>query len=172
MCQIWKNGFMKKRLVYMFVALVAAVLLNYLPSVSFLSDKGILYNRSYTIDQHLFQVLQTNLQNGLTEVSSVQSIEGLWYCYTALWVSCLLVLLCFFSAPWRLRLATLSIVLAGGYYALFLYYIVGIVGEYFPTPYPHIGIILPAIIIQMMILVRRTILSDLAEQDEQNEEIN
>ena len=152
---------MKKRLVYMLVALVAAVLLNYLPSVSFLSDKGILYNRSYTIDQHLFQVLQTNLQNGLTEVSSVQSVEGLWYCYTALWVSCLLVLLCFFS-----------IVLAGGYYALFLYYIVGIVGEYFPTPYPHIGIILPAIIIQMMILVRRTILSDLAEQDEQNEEIN
>lgn len=162
---------MKKRFIYILVAIVATLLLDHLPALSFMADRGIVYDRSYMMDQHLFQVVLTDLKSGVVTIDSTLSVNGLWICYTALWVSCLLVLLCFFSRRWRLRLTGITIGIASAYYALFLYYVIRIVGEYYPTIYPNIAVILPAIVIQMMILVRSSIIDDIADQDEAGYEL-
>ena len=148
---------MYRRWIYMIIAIIASAILPSQKMFSFQDDKGIIYVRSFSMDEKVFYVTQTELATGAEEVTETMSIAGLYYCAKAMLVLCVLCFFCFFSKRGRMVLAVLAAILAGAYYILMIYYAVRITDEHFTTLYPTIMAVLPAIVLQLMLLVRRNV---------------
>ena len=56
---------MYRRWAYMAIAILAAALLPLTSPLSFLQDEGIIYLRSFTMNQERFMMLQTNSESGV-----------------------------------------------------------------------------------------------------------
>ena len=160
---------MIRRWVYMAIAIVTAALMPTRPVFNFQDDKGIIYVRSFSMDQHTFYVTQTELATGASEVTSTMSVAGLYYCARVLLYLCIACLLCFFSDRWRMWLCIISIVCAGAYYILMMYYAMEITDNFYTTLYPNFMALLPAVVLQMMVLVRQSIARTLMERNENEE---
>ena len=152
-----------RRWTYMAVAIVAALMLQVKPVFSFQEDKGIIYVRSFTMDQQTFQVTQTEMATGISTVTDTMSVKGFYYCYKAMLWGSILCFLCFFSWKGRIWISFFTAVIAGSYYVLMIYYAVQISDNQFATLYPTWTAILPAIVCQMMLLVRRNVINEIDE---------
>lgn len=155
-----------KRLLYMLVAIIATIPMHFYPDLNFQSDKGIIYMRSYEMDQTHFRVIQTKLDNSETEVVATMSIVWLKRAKWAILGATILCLLCFFNNQWRIIISLLTIVLCCTYYIVLISYSMRISDAEFPTIYPTLITVLPAIVVQMMILLRKNILEDVRHRDE------
>ena len=145
------------RWVYIGIAVIASVLLLCRPVFSFQQDKGILYTRHYKIDNKKVTVIQTGLEDHIEYVLETRSIIALHVLgHLMLWSS-VAVLLLFFD-PIRQHQATLlPIVFAALYYVFVIYYAVDITDRFFATLYPSWPVLMPAVVIEMMVLVRKGI---------------
>ena len=144
----------------MAIAIVATLLLQYKPVFSFQEDKGIIYVRSFSMDQKTFEVYQTEMDTGIKSVTATMSVKGLYYCYWAMLIGCIACFLCFFSWRARIHISFFTAVVSGAYYFLMIYYAVKISDLHFATLYPSWPAILPAITCQMMLLVRHNVIND------------
>ncbi len=164
---------MYRRWAYMVVAILSSSLLFFKPVFNFKEDKGIIYMRSFEMTQTQFLVIQTDLKNGVANIVDSISVKWVYYCNRAMLYGSILCLLCFFSRNWRIWIATFTIAAGGAYYVLLIYYALKISDLFFPTMYPNYMIILPAMVIEMMILVIRNTMEYALfpdEREEQNEE--
>lgn len=150
----------------MIVAILASIILLHRAPCNFLEDKGILYIRSFSMTQKEFVVTRTDLKTNVSNVVATMSVKGLHYCVVAMIIGSCLCFLCFFSDKWRIILAITTAVIAGLYYVLLVYYISRIADIHFATVYPNFMAILPAVVCQMMLLTRRNIFDELADEEE------
>lgn len=157
---------MYRRWAYMLIAIGAALFMTTRPVFDFQEDQGIIYMRSFTMDKHFFYVTQTDLTNGAQEVTDVMSVNLLYTWNKALIWLTILCFVCFWSNRWRMWIALITAVVAGSYYFLMIYYAVVMADEHYCTLYPNIMTIFPAIILEMMILVRHNIVSTLVYLDD------
>lgn len=148
---------MYRRWSYMVLAIIAAAVLINKPIFRFQSDKGIIYVRSFSMDEKNFVVTQTELATGLEEVTEVMSVKWLYYCNKLMLWTSILCFLCFFSFRGRLVLADLTMILAGAYYVLVLYYAMKISDWHYATLYPNWAVFLPAVVLQCMVLTHRNV---------------
>jgi len=155
-----------RRIIYMVIAIAASALLFTRPVFRFQDDKGIIYVRSFAMDEKTFVVTQTELSTGIQQEVATVSVKGLYYCNKVMLWGCILCFLCFFSRNWRMRIAVATAVVAGVYYALMAHYAITISDTQYATLYPTLMAVLPAIVLQMMIMTRHNILSCIAEEDE------
>lgn len=146
-----------RHLLFTFVAIVAVALLPSKPVFSFQSDKGIIYERSFSMDRHQFVVTQTDLATGAEHVTDTMSVNGLYYCYLGMLFGSIVCLFGFFSRK-GIKICHFVIAVAGVYYGLAIFYALRMTDLHYATLFPTITIILPAIVIQMMLLARRNIL--------------
>lgn len=153
-----------RRWIYMVVAIVAAALLPVKPVFSFLEDKGIIYVRSFSMDQREFVVTQTELATGAEQVTSTMSVKGLYYCQRAMLLGTILCFLCFYHYRWRIALCSIVAVICGIYYALMAIYAMRMADMHFTTLYPNWPAILPALVLQMMLMTRRNVLRTETEE--------
>ena len=152
---------MFRRWVYMVIAIVASAVLSLHPVFSFQEDKGIIYIRSFSMDQETFYVTQTELRTGAEQITATMSVKGLYFCRRLMLFGCILCLLCFFSKRWRLTLALITAFIAGAYYVLMIYYAMRMSDDHYATLYPNLMAVFPAIVLQMMILVRQNIIKSM-----------
>ena len=150
----------------MLVAIAAAMVLRYVPVFDFQGDKGVKSNRTYEMDQKNFYAYQTDFDTNERVIVGVVSVKGLYYCNLAMIGTSLLCLLCFFSDQWRIWLSLITVILCGAYYALMAYYAMRISNEWFPTLYPNLAAILPAVVLEAMVLTRKSLLQDIRHSDE------
>ena len=167
---------MYRRWAYMIIAILAAAALTTRPVFSFHEDKGIRYVRSFSMTQTQFYVTQTELDSHIPEITASMSVKGLYYCNKVMLWGAILCLLCFFSHVWRIRIAILTAVAAGAYYAFMIYYALRMADLHYATLYPNAMALLPAIVCQMMVLTRHNVLRadidsvDSALENEEKEE--
>lgn len=154
------------RMVYMTIAIAATLLLQQHPVLSFQSDIGIIYERSFQMDATHFWVTQTDLQTGAQEVTASTSLALLNYCNKAMFYCCLLCFLTFFSQRWRLVVALITAFVSGAYYLLITYYALKLADLHYVTISPNVYVILPAVVIQAMILLRTNIQKEWSSADE------
>lgn len=160
-----------RRWTYMIIAIAASVVLSMKPVLNFQDDKGIIYIRSFSMDEQMFYVTQTTLDNRVPEITATMSISGLYYCNKAMIWGSILCLLCFFSNRWRIVLATGTAIISGLYYVVLAYYAIKMSDHHYATLYPNWMVIWPAIVCQMMVLTRQNVVkSTLAEIDRTIEE--
>ena len=152
-----------RRWAYMALAVIATLMLEYRPVFSFQEDKGIIYVRSFTMDQKMFIVTQTEMATGADSITATMSVKGLYYCYKAMLYGCIACFLCFFSWRGRVTIAIITALLAGLYYILMIYYAIRISDTHFATFYPNWPAVLPAITCQMMLMVRRNVINEVDE---------
>jgi len=155
---------MIRRWVYMVVAIVAAMCMSLGPVLKFQDDKGIIYVRSFSMDEETFTVTQTSLETRAAYVEGTMSVKGLYYCRKAMLWGSILCLLCFFSYRWRAGIAILTAGISGAYYALLIYYAIRISDAYYATLYPTLMVVLPAVVLEMMVLVRHNVIQDRIDQ--------
>ena len=155
-----------RRIIYMTVAIVASAMLFTRPVFKFQEDKGIIYIRSFSMDEKVFEVTQTEIETNITKVVNTVSVKGLYFCNIAMLCGSILCFLCFFSRRWRMRIAIGTAVAAGVYYAFMAYYALMMVDSHYATLYPSFMAILPAIVMQMMVMTRHNIISCMDEEDE------
>lgn len=155
-----------KRLVLMLIALVAAITLLNVPVFNFQGDKGVISNRTYEMDKKNFYVYQTDFETHETTTVGIVSVKGLYYCNLLMIATSILCLLCFFSDSWRIYLSLITVLLAGIYYALMIYYAVKISNEWYPTLYPNLAALLPAVVLEAMVLTRKSLLREIRHNDE------
>ena len=149
---------MYRRWAYMAVAIIAAFLLTTGPSFTFLQDKGILYIRSFAMNQESFVVTQTELENGVEHVTGMMSVKGLYYCYLVMLYSCIAALLMMIHTRARLLLCDVAIVASAAYYLLLVIYSMRISDIHFATMAPTWRLFLPAIVLEMMALTHRNVM--------------
>ena len=157
---------MYRRWAYMVIAIAASAFLFTRPVFNFQDDKGIIYVRSFSMDQTTFYVTQTDLQTGRQEVVATMSVKLLYYCNKLMLWSCILCFLCFFSNQGRMWIALITALIGGAYYGLMLYYALKISDLHYATLYPHLISVLPAVVIEMMILLRHNIVGSMLYLDE------
>ncbi len=157
---------MYRRWVYMAVAILACLFLFDKPIFSFQEDKGIIYVRSFSMDDKTFLVTQTDLTTGVKEVTDAMSVIGLYYCNKALLYGCVLCLLCFFSDRWRIAIAMMTAVIAGLYYGVVIYYSIKIADLHFATLMPTFYVFLPAIVLELMVMIRHNIIRTFSLREE------
>ena len=160
------TGAIIRRLIYMCVATFCAWLLLHHTVLSFQSDTGILYTRSFEMNNTLFLVTQTDLKSGAAEITAATSVKWLYYCNVAMLGGCALCFLTFFSKRLRLLTALITAFIAGAYYAVLTYYALKLADLHYVTIYPNAYVILPAIVIQAMIMLRTNIQHEWASADE------
>jgi peptidoglycan/LPS O-acetylase OafA/YrhL len=160
---------MYRRWAYMIVAIIATIILLHVPVFSFRDDKGIFYIRSFSMDQTTFYVTQTEIKTGAEEVTATMSVAGLYYCAKAILYLCIITLLCFFNKKWRMTLCVVTAVLAGAYYIVMVYYAMKMTDTHYTTLSPTIYAVLPAIVLQLMLLVRRNVASAIMAHNENEE---
>ena len=158
---------MYRRWAYMAVAILAAVILLHHPVCNFLDDKGIIYVRSFSMTQEEFVVTQTDLHTQVSNITAKMSVKGLYYCIEAMIAGTILCFLCFFSDRWRIIIAVITAFIAGFYYVILVYYISKIAELHYATVYPNFMAILPAIVCQMMLLIRRNIYDQMTYDEDQ-----
>lgn len=149
---------MVRRWLYMVVAIIAAALMPLKPVFSFQDDKGIIYVRSFSMTDKVFWVTQTELGTGIAHVTSSMPVKGLYYCYLAMLFGSILSLMCFFNDEWRAWICLLTAIAAGLYYVLMAIYAIRIADNFYATLYPNYMAILPAVVLQMMILTRQSVI--------------
>ena len=149
-----------RRWAYMIVAIVAALMVEWKPVFSFQEDKGIIYVRSFSMDQKTFVVTQTEIDTQISSVTETMSVKWLYYCYKAMLWGSILCALCFFSWQGRVLISITTALIAGSYYFIMIYYAVRISDDFFATLYPTYIAIMPAIVCQMMLLIRRNVIND------------
>ena len=155
------------RWIYMLLAFAAAYTMNYFTVLEFQPDKGIIYMRNYEMTQSRFIVTQTELEGEhKTEVVAVVSLKWLNRAKWAIIAMTILCTLCFFSNKLQITVSLLTLVVCVLYYVILIYYAIRISDEQFPTMYPTLAAVLPAIVMQMMILLRKNILQDVRHRDE------
>jgi uncharacterized membrane-anchored protein len=152
----------------MVVAIVASVAMLSQPACKFLDDKGIRYVRSFSMTQTQITLTLTDLKTNTDTVKDTMSVTGLYYCVIAMIVGSSLCFLCFFDDRWRIIIAIITACVAGLYYILLVYYIFRIADKQFATAYPTFVVILPAVVCQMMLLVRRSIFQEITDAEEEN----
>jgi len=165
----YKLRAMYRRWLYMILAIVVSALMFKGSVFSFQQDKGILYIRSFAMDQQTFYVIQTDLKTNVEEVVETMSVKGLYYCNWALLTTCIACFLCFFSSRWRMSLCVLAVIFAGAYYIIMIYYAMQITENYFATLTPNLWAVLPAIVLQLMLIVRRNVLRKKLDENENEE---
>ncbi len=158
-----------RHFIFVLAAIVATAFLPSKPIFSFQSDKGIIYERSFSMDRHQFVVTQTDLATGAEHVTATMSVNGLYYCYLGMLFGSIACMLCFFSRRKTVKVCHFVIAVAGLYYGLAVFYALRIADQYYATLFPTITIILPAIVIQMMLLTRRNILRATREENEEGD---
>ena len=159
---------MYRRWIYMVIAIVASVAMLSQPACKFLDDKGIRYVRSFSMTQTQITLTLTDIKTNTDTVKDTMSVKGLYYCVIAMIVVSSLCFLCFFSDRWRIIIAIITACVAGLYYILLVYYIFRIADKQFATAYPTFVVILPAVVCQMMLLVRRSIFQEITDAEEEN----
>ena len=155
---------MYRRWVYMAVAITISALLLNRSVFNFQDDKGIIYVRSFSMNQMEFTVTQTELETGLAHEWTTMSTAGLYYCDKAMLWGSILCLLCFFSDRWRIWIATLTAFIAGAYYIILIYYAMKISDLHYATFYPNFMVFMPAIVCQMMVLTRQNVIRSSIEK--------
>ena len=162
---------MLRRWLYKAVAIIAAATLGTRPVFNFQSDTGILYTRSFSMeDQKQFVVTQRELSTGAEEVAAVMSVKGLYYCSKAMLWGSILCLLCFFSYRGRMTLIFVTVAAAGLFYILMIVYAIRMTDQHYATLYPNFAAVLPAIVLQAMLLTRSNMIRE--KIDEADEETN
>lgn len=167
MSQLLDNGelsFMYRRWAYMLIGIVASLLLFTHPVFNFQDDKGIIYVRSFSMDQHYFYVTQTDLKTGAAEITATSPVKGLYYCNKAMLWGCILCFLCFFSNPVRITISYLTAVISGCYYILVVYYALHLADLHYTTLYPNFMVMLPAIVCAMMILTGKNVIQTMVNR--------
>lgn len=160
---------MLRRWIYMSIAIIAAALLGTRPVFNFQSDTGILYTRSFSMeDQKQFVVTQRELSTGAEEVAAIMSVKGLYYCSKAMLWGSILCLLCFFSYRGRMTLIFVTVAAAGLFYILMIVYSIRMTDQHYATLYPNFAAIWPAIVLQAMLLARSNMIRE--KIDEADEE--
>jgi hypothetical protein len=160
---------MLRRWIYMSIAIIAAALLGTRPVFNFQSDTGILYTRSFSMeDQKQFVVTQRELSTGAEEVAAIMSVKGLYYCSKAMLWGSILCLLCFFSYRGRMTLIFVTVAAAGLFYILMIVYAIRMTDQHYATLYPNFAAVLPAIVLQAMLLTRSNMIRE--KIDEADEE--
>ena len=160
---------MYRRWAYMGIAILASALLFTRPVFSFQDDKGIIYVRSFTMDQKFFTVTQTELETGIPHVTAVMSVKWLYRINKVMLWSCIICLLCFWSNQWRFWIALVTACIAGVYYLFMAYYAMQITEDHYATLYPTFMAFLPAVVLQMMILVQQNVRREGMYRDEEVE---
>ena len=155
---------MYRRWAYMVIAIFAAAFLQTRPVLGFYEDHGMIYIRSFEMDQTTYYVVQTHMENGSRTIVDTMDVSGLYICNKIMLWGAILCLLCFFNNRWRMRIAIFTAVMCGVYYALVIYYGIQMASEFYATLYPTWMIIWPAIVCQMMIMThlntQKTIVMD------------
>ena len=167
MSQLLDNGewsAMYRRWAYMLVGIVASLLLFLHPVFDFQDDKGIIYIRSFSMDQQTFYVTQTDLETGVGEITATSSVKGLYYCNKAMLWGCILCFLCFFNNPLRITIAYITAATSGFYYILMAYYALELADLHYATIYPNYMAILPAIVCAMTILVAKNVIKTMVNR--------
>ena len=157
---------MYRRWAYMLIAIAASAFLLTRPIFNFQDDKGILYVRSFSMNQQTFIVTQTEISTGASEITAVMSVKWLYYCNKAMLWGAILCFLCFFSNQWRMIIAIITAFIAGAYYVLVAYYAIEIADQHYATLSPNLMVILPAIVLEMMILIRHNIIGTAVYRDD------
>ena len=157
---------MYRRWIYMVIAIAASAFLFQRPVFDFQDDKGIIYIRSFSMDQTTFYVTQTDLKTGQQEITETMSVRLLYYCNKLMLWGCILCLLCFFSDQGRMWITLITALIAGAYYILMAYYAIKMSDLHYVTLYPHLISALPAIVIEMMILIRHNLIHAGIDADE------
>jgi len=149
---------MYRRWAYMVLAIAASLFLFTRPVFSFHDDKGIIYVRSFTMDSKHFVVTQTELETGAKHVTAILSVKGLYYCNKIMLFGCILCLLCFFNKDLRVWMCNLTALACGAYYVLMLFYAMELADHEYTTLYPNAMAIVPAVILELMILTRQNVI--------------
>lgn len=148
---------MYRRLAYMAIALTAVCLMRVAPVFSFSTDKGIIYDRSFTMDLHEFKVIQTTLDTNIPYVWETMSVNGLYVVQQILFWAIIVCMLVFYPTKVRWYLS-LGIAAAGGvFYFLLIHYALRISDLQYATLAPTWVAFLPAVVIAMMILLNRNV---------------
>ena len=148
-----------RRWAYMAVAILASALLFLHPVFNFNDDKGIIYIRSFSMDQKTFYVTQTDLKSGVPEITATMSVKWLYTCNKIMLWGSILCLLCFYN-PLRVYITYFIAVVSGMYYVLMSYYAMKISDLHYATLYPNYMCILPAIVCAMMVLTGQNVIRD------------
>lgn len=159
-----------KQVICIFVAIIASGLLLKLPVFFFQDDKGIMYVRSFSMTPKIFYVMQTEIATGIEEVSATMSVAGLYYCAWAMLLTSLACLLCIYNNRWRMILCVAAAFFAGAYYLLMIYYAIEMTGNHYSTLYPNFVALLPAVVLHMMLLVRRNLAQSIMAENEDEEQ--
>jgi len=160
---------MFRRWMYMLLAILVSAMIFKASPFHFQEDKGIIFVRSFSMDQETFTVTQTEIGTNMQQVVNTMSVKGLYYCAWGMFVTSIACFLCFFKKRWRIALCFITIGFAGVYYIFLIYYALRIEEDFYATLSPSWIVILPAIVLQLMLLIRReTIRSIMA--DDINEE--
>ena len=154
-----------RRWAYMVLAIITSALLFVAPVFHFQEDKGILYVRSFSMDQETFEVIQTEISTNMQQVVDTMSVKGLYYCAWGMLATSIACFLCFFRKRWRIALCFITIGFASAYYVLLIYYALRIEEAYFATLSPSWIAILPAIVLQLMLLIRREMIRAIRAED-------
>lgn len=148
---------MYRRLAYMAIALTAVCLMKVAPVFSFSTDKGIIYDRSFTMDLQEFQVIQTTLDTNIPYVWETMSVNGLYVLQQILFWTLIACIVVFYPTKVRWYLS-LGIAAAGGvFYFLLIHYALRISDLQYATLAPTWVAFLPAVVIAMMILLNRNV---------------
>ena len=154
------SGIMYRRWAYMLIAIVASAVLLNKPVFDFQEDKGIIYVRSFSMDQHTFYVTQTSIDTGISEITATSSLEWLYRCNKAMLWGCILCFFCFFSSRLRIGIAYGTALIAGAYYVLMMYYAMQISDLHYATLSPNYIASLPAIVCYFMIMTAQNVVRD------------
>ena len=148
---------MYRRWAYIAIALTAVCLLRITPLFTFATDKGILYDRSFTMDLHEFQVIQTTLDTNVHQVWGTISVNGLYVLQQIMFWALIVCFVVFFPTWVRWYLSMGIAITGGAFYVLMIIYAQRITDLEYATLAPSWGAFLPAVVITMMILLNRNV---------------
>ena len=149
---------MYRRWAYMAIAVLAAILMTAKAPFSFQEDKGIIYVRSFSMDLQTMVVTQTELETGVAQVTATMSVAGLYYCYWIMLFGSLACLIFMIHPKGRLVMCDITMIAAGVYYVLLVIYALRISDAQYATLAPTWAAFMPAVVLEMMILVHRNVL--------------
>lgn len=148
---------MYRRWAYMVVAIIASLLISVSPTYSFMPDQGTFSVRSFSMTKTKVIVTQTLKDTGIKRVLATRSVAGIYVCFWAMLLGSITCFLMFYSSRIRIYSCFFTIGAAGLYYVFLVYYALRISGEQYCTLAPTWTVILPAIVLEMMILVFRNV---------------